>query len=545
MLRRRNGRHFLEGAFSLNGEYYHISLDSNFRRARLLDGVSLPDTSSPYMVVWKEVEAMGHADDSLLVQRSVSNASDCGVVPSELDGRDENDHFRRQTLGGFDPVDVIGSTEGCPTSRRVALLGIATDCTYTAQFDSVQDARENIISMINVASQVYEDTFNIGLAIRNLTISDSSCPSTPPSSTAWNLACTANTDISGRLNLFSQWRGRLRDDNAVWTLLSSCRSGSTVGMAWIGSLCSRGGQRGWRGGGFSAGTNVVVRTEGEWQVFAHELAHNFGAYHDCTSSSCGSSGPSEQCCPLSRSTCDANNRYLMNPSSSPWLEDFSPCTIGTICTAMGENIVDASCLVSEDSIPDINDSQCGNGIVEPGEACDCGGPGGCPEDSCCNPSTCQLRSGAACDPGTDACCTDQCQVAPSGQVCRASTGLCDPEETCDGSSSQCPDDVQECGDDDDNNGGGGFGGGGGSGDSWFDNNRTAIIATSASVGGVIVILIAFCIITSCIRKRRRRSVANRLQRMNPPTGLRAPFPQTNTGGMTQLPAPPRMVYRYA
>ncbi|KAJ4252306.1 hypothetical protein NW762_010903 [Fusarium torreyae] len=407
----------------------------------------------------------------------------------------------------------------------------------------MQDARENIISQVNIASQVYEDTFNIALSIQNLTISDPSCPSDAPSSMPWNLGCTANIDISGRLNLFSEWRRDQRDDNAAWSLLTTCRSGSTVGIAWIGSLCNRARGSSFRGGGSSAASaNVVARTSAEWQVFAHELAHNFGASHDCTASTCGGSSDSASgdCCPLSRSTCDARDQYLMNPSSSPGLEEFSPCTVGTICTGMREEVVDASCLVSEDDVPDINDSQCGNGIVEPGETCDCGGEDGCPEDSCCNPSTCQLRRGAECDPTTDGCCTDQCQVAPSSRICRPSTGSCDPEETCDGSSSQCPVDEQNCNPDDEN-----FGGrGGGSEGSWIDRNRTTVIAVSASVGGFIVLVLAACLLVSCMRRKRRKEAQSQRQRVN--TGDEPPTPAVQpTAEVSQLPVSPRMVHRYA
>ena len=56
--------------------------------------------------------------------------------------------------------------------------------------------------------------------------------------------------------------------------------------------------------------------------------------------------------------------------------------------------------------------QCGNGQIDPGEACD-GGP----------------------------CCTGGCQFAGAGAVCRPATGLCDVAETCTGSSATCPADV--------------------------------------------------------------------------------------------------------
>ncbi|WYZ35561.1 hypothetical protein EsH8_X_000208 [Colletotrichum jinshuiense] len=440
--RKREGQHLLEGAFRLHGEYYHIALDSTYRQTSLPGDPKIPQKDAPYLIVWRDSDIVPDHPHGGLLGRSADGPL-CGT---DQYNHSVNDVSARQ-LGqpSFDPFDTIGSTQGCPTTRRVALLGVATDCTYTSAFSSIQDARDNIISQINVASQVYEDTFNIGLAIQNLTISDSSCPATETSSTPWNVACTGGFDISSRLNTFSAWRGQFNDGNAIWTLLSACNSGQVVGIAWLGSVCSRGSRSQGRGGNAQtfASTNVVVRTRAEWQVIAHEIGHNFGAVHDCTSSECGSGSArgSGNCCSLSTSTCDAGGQYLMNPSTGRDISDFSACSIGTICTGIGRNAIDTSCFVSAEDAPDINESECGNGIVEGSEECDCGGVENCPADSCCNPTTCQLRENAACDPTNDLCCTDSCRIASSGFVCRNSTGTCDPQETCNGSSAQCPTDA--------------------------------------------------------------------------------------------------------
>lgn len=133
--------------------------------------------------------------------------------------------------------------------------------------------------------------------------------------------------------------------------------------------------------------------------YSHESAHTFGAAHDCTSETCGTQ--SSQCCPLSSNTCSADGRYIMNPISNTGMTRFSPCTIGTVCSRMGSSRVDSSCLVSRSGNRTDN-GQCGNGIVETGEACDCGN-GACNsrDSGCCDSLTCQWRGGSQCDsPGT-------------------------------------------------------------------------------------------------------------------------------------------------
>lgn len=128
----------------------------------------------------------------------------------------------------------------------------------------------------------------------------------------------------------------------------------------------------------------------------------------------------------------------MNPSTSFGITSFSPCSIGNICSAMGRNSVKTSCFSNNRGVTTISGRQCGNGIVEEGEDCDCGGPQGCGNNACCDAATCKFKAGAVCDPSNEDCCTGQCQLASASTVCRASTGVCDPAETCSGTSPYCP-----------------------------------------------------------------------------------------------------------
>ena len=228
-------------------------------------------------------------------------------------------------------------------------------------------------------------------------------------------------------------------------LLSTCGTGQAVGLSWLGQACINTAQPSNSQGSNDtvSGANVVIKTDTEWLVLAHETGHTFGAVHDCDSTTCadGQTVAAQQCCPFSKDTCPAGGRYVMNPSTSPGITNFSPCSIGNICSAIGGQSVKTTCLTSNKNVLTITGSQCGNGIVEMGEDCDCGGVSGCGDNPCCDPTTCKFKAEAQCDPSNEDCCQSSCKFASSGTVCRASTGSCDPQETCSGTAATCPADV--------------------------------------------------------------------------------------------------------
>lgn len=350
---------------------------------------------------------------------------------------------------GVNLKETIGDTRGCPTTRKVALVGVATDCGYTASFNSDDEVNKNIIKQFATASSLYEESFNITLGLAHITLSPRNCPSAPPQDAPWNTGCGGNMSITDRLNTFSQWRSERNDSNAYWSLLTSCPTGPEVGLSWLGQLCVRDVSKG--PGEVVSGANVVAKTSNEWQVIAHESGHTFGAVHDCDSSACRdpNSVSAQQCCPLTGSTCDAGEQYIMNPSTGQGISKFSQCTLGNVCSAMQRNSVKTTCLSDNRNVPTLQGHQCGNGIVEEGEQCDCGGRENCGGNNCCDPDTCKFRNGAVCDDSNEDCCNN-CQYSQAGTVCRPSTGQCDPQETCSGSNATCPTDVsspdgQRCG----------------------------------------------------------------------------------------------------
>ncbi|RAK92871.1 ADAM family of metalloprotease ADM-B [Aspergillus costaricaensis CBS 115574] len=455
-----------EGVFSVDGDNHHVQLKSAYMEKKRPVDVDLPDSAKDYMIFYRDSDMVRlHTE----LKRSSLGSTSCQAdqlgfntnpnhpvlqpyVQAEPDAwgaMSLNSLFglnKRQSdigsvsgnAGGVNLASTIGDTSGCPSTKQVALIGVATDCSFTGSFNNETAAKEWVISTVNSASNVYEKSFNITIGLRNLTITDSSCPDNPPAATAWNMPCSSG-NLTSRLDLFSKWRGEQSDDNAYWTLMSDCATGNEVGLSWLGQLCNSDASS--DGSSTVSGTNVVVRSSGsDWQIFAHESGHTFGAVHDCDSQTCAQDlEASSQCCPLTSSTCDANAKYIMNPTTGTDITSFSQCTIGNICAALGRNSVKSSCLSANRDVTTYTGSQCGNGIVESGEDCDCGGEDGCGDNNCCDAKTCKFKSGAVCDDSNDSCCSS-CQFSSAGTVCRASRGDCDVAETCSGNSSTCPTD---------------------------------------------------------------------------------------------------------
>jgi hypothetical protein len=457
------------GAFQIDGDSHHVQTARAYNELRHPMDPEVA-AGADVMVVWRDSDVVkpvytGRKE----LRRDVVGVESCSVdaLPYNAQYRalDTRDLGRMHSLASSSSSSLmslfgraidgssgsgatvnllnnIGSTVGCPTTRKVALMGIATDCTYTASFDSEQDARSNIIAQVNTASEVYERTFNISLGIKTLEISDATCPTQASSDAPWNVDCKGSATISDRLNMFSQWRGAQDDSNAFWTLLSTCNTNTAVGLAWLGQLCVAEASETKATDGSTqnvSGANVVVKTTTEWQVIAHEIGHTFGAVHDCIADTCSSGGAEAQtCCPLSRGTCNAAGAYMMNPSTGDSIKDFSPCSIGNVCGALNLGATRSDCLSDNKGVTTISGSQCGNGIVEDGEDCDCGGEDECGDNACCDAKTCTFKGDAVCDPSNEECCTSACQMASKGTVCRASLGECDPAETCSGTTSSCP-----------------------------------------------------------------------------------------------------------
>ncbi|XP_053727906.1 disintegrin and metalloproteinase domain-containing protein 28 isoform X1 [Synchiropus splendidus] len=263
--------------------------------------------------------------------------------------------------------------------------------------------RERIFEIVNFVNMVYKPlkTF-VALVGLEIWSNGDLISVTPPA--------------GSNLNNFMKWRNselskRKRHDNAH--LISAIDfQGSTVGLAYIGTLCS----------GHSVG---VVQDHNNRAIavgatLAHEMGHNLGMNHDdssaciCTGDSCIMAAALSWTTPRSFSSCSSSHyeKYLNNRVPG--------------------------CLLNKPDFQSVvSPAVCGNGFLESGEQCDCGSVEEC-TNPCCNATTCTLTEGSQCAAGE---CCENCKILPRSRECRMKHDECDIAEYCDGKSVTCPEDV--------------------------------------------------------------------------------------------------------
>lgn len=191
----------------------------------------------------------------------------------------------------------------------VVYIGVAADCTYAALNSSTGGTRSQILQDMNSVSNLYRSTFNVSIGVVDMEVRDANCPSTASADAAWNVGCDGSNapSLDQRLSLFSQWRGD-RDANGtgLWHLLTTCQSGSEVGVAWLGEsrsamvagfVCCRWSRRSrltkrrlfhpllgtlcqttanGQGNNVVSGAGVTSATLREYQIISHEIGRECG-----------------------------------------------------------------------------------------------------------------------------------------------------------------------------------------------------------------------------------------------------------------------------
>ncbi|XP_062399142.1 disintegrin and metalloproteinase domain-containing protein 28 [Sardina pilchardus] len=289
--------------------------------------------------------------------------------------------------------------------KYVELYLVADNREYIRMKKDMSELRKRIFEIINFVNGVYKplNTFIALTGLEVWTDRDKISVTSPSGAT---------------LDAFTKWRNsdlkkRKRHDNAQ-LITGIDFDGSTVGLAFIGTLC------------FDHSTGVVQdhnnRAIAVGATLSHEMGHNFGMSHDtsscvCPDKSCIMAAALSYTIPQKFSSCSSNgfNDYLNNRNPE--------CVL---------NKPDYKELVTE--------PVCGNGFLERGEQCDCGTlvEEEC-TNPCCNATNCRLKEGAQCAQG--ACCDEDCRIMSPNRECRPKYDDCDLAEYCTGKSTECPEDV--------------------------------------------------------------------------------------------------------
>ncbi|XP_069037552.1 zinc metalloproteinase/disintegrin-like HR1a isoform X1 [Lepisosteus oculatus] len=286
--------------------------------------------------------------------------------------------------------------------KYIELFVVADNREFIKMKNSLTDLRKRVLEIINYINVVYQP-LNTFIALTGLEV--------------WNVQDKINvTAPAGQtLDRFTNWRNsdlikRKKHDNAQ-LLTAIDFEGATVGLAFIGTLCS----------GHSTG---VIQDHSSNAIavgatMSHEMGHNLGMNHDTSS------------CVCKDSTC------IMTAALSYFIPKYFSSCSDTSYDSFLNNRNPECALDKPDPQALVSDPVCGNGFVEKGEQCDCGPVEVC-TNPCCNATTCKLTIGSDCAEGE---CCQNCKIISPAIECRGKKDECDLAEYCTGKSQWCPEDV--------------------------------------------------------------------------------------------------------
>ncbi|NXA38094.1 ADAM9 protein, partial [Eudromia elegans] len=242
---------------------------------------------------------------------------------------------------------------------------------------------------------------------------------------------TITQDLAQTLQFFSMWceRDLVSRVNYDHIELLLGQHYKELGYAWKGTVCQTNSMGVVSFAGGDTIRNVIT--------LAHEVGHSLGFNHD------DSKLFQDRGC-----DCNCTEKGCIMRTSPGSCFAFSNCSMGEYYDQVVTR--NRPCLLNIPSLKPFLSDDCGNGILEEEEECDCGRDEACLREGCCLSSTCLLAHGAACYTGR---CCHKCQFQPAGKLCRNTRNTCDLPEYCNGTSASCPIDVFKqdgtpCGDND-------------------------------------------------------------------------------------------------
>ena len=326
-----------------------------------------------------------------------------------------------------------GANSDCRASsgKCSCKVTVVADYTFILARGGADSAAQFMVNQLVSADEIYRQTYFNGVKGYGLAVGSIQLYAQGVSGTL-----DAAQSVDSLLDSFSYVAKKSTSASCHAHLFTHRNFQGTLGLAFIGTMCYSGVNTGLTSSyGTSTSTQLLTLT--------HEIGHGWGADHD----------PAYQdtCSPSGTFAYRNGGNYIMYPSSPDGSMQnhrrFSPCS----ASAMSSTLKKAGCLVK-------SGPHCGNGVVDDGEECDCGGL--C-DNSCCTTScTVNTAAGYQCSPQNplrNPCCTKedgrpgQCMfVQPDANKHCDDENDCTYDTVCGGSSAQCPDpplkpDGTECG----------------------------------------------------------------------------------------------------
>ncbi|KAJ7305204.1 hypothetical protein JRQ81_011113 [Phrynocephalus forsythii] len=295
--------------------------------------------------------------------------------------------------------------------RYIELYIVLDKALYGYMGGSRDDVTQSIAQLIGFVNSIFSD-LNITIVLSSLEV--------------WTDRNKINTtgEPDELLRRFLQWKNSylvLRPHDLAFLFVYREKP-NYVGAAFTGKLCLR---------NYDAGVAVYqksVTMETFSVILAQLVGLNLGMEYD-DGKDCKCPGP---ICVMNTGAVHSSG---IKPFSRCSLEDFQNFIKfkGAPCLSNRPNL---KLYLNQNRARD--NAVCGNGVLEPGEKCDCGSAEECKKSRCCT-SRCTFQRGAVCS--NELCC-DECKFKARNTVCRpAVDSSCDFSEYCNGSSASCPDDV--------------------------------------------------------------------------------------------------------
>jgi hypothetical protein len=220
---------FFEGAFILNGDAHHVMSRANYMKTRHPFDPIIGSDDDEFMVVFRDSDIekpsyqelkrrseLGldtacssdnlafnnhpdHPVNQMILERTKLKRVVGSLGLDQMMGAGSGGFTKRQMDGdiignsgnsaGVNLRTSIGSTDGCPKTRQVALIGVATDCTYTGDFPNEADARANVIRQLNTAYVPSPDiTSSYDMLTTIIVLTSMNAASTSPSASPKSLS---------------------------------------------------------------------------------------------------------------------------------------------------------------------------------------------------------------------------------------------------------------------------------------------------------------------------------------------------------------------